>query len=225
MVVALIALFVGLGGGAYAAVNFPVNSVGTKQLKDGAVTGGKLSNNAVTSAKVRDGSLLAKDFAVGQLRAGPQGATGPQGAMGPQGPQGNTGPAGPAGSPGSAGPSHWADFWTTNTSLAVGAPPTVLSGSGTVTTVAGENQLVLNGYVEMSNGPVSWLTAQCTYLVDGKAAGPSPASSFDVYASGQIAMVARTPVSPGTHTVQVECIATNPGLSAAYGYYTMIATG
>lgn len=38
MVVALIALFVALSGGAYAAINLPANSVGTKQLKNGAVT-------------------------------------------------------------------------------------------------------------------------------------------------------------------------------------------
>jgi hypothetical protein len=51
-VVALIALFVALGGTSYAAITLPKNSVGTKQLKDGAVTGAKIADGAVTAAKI-----------------------------------------------------------------------------------------------------------------------------------------------------------------------------
>jgi hypothetical protein len=54
-----IAVFVALGGGAYA-VSVPRNSVGTTQLKA----------NAVTAAKVKNRSLLAADFKRGQLRLG-----------------------------------------------------------------------------------------------------------------------------------------------------------
>lgn len=54
---ALIALFIALGGVSYAAAVLPKNSVGTKQLK----------RNAVVSGKVADGSLLRKDFRKGQL--------------------------------------------------------------------------------------------------------------------------------------------------------------
>jgi hypothetical protein len=43
MVVALVALFVALGGGAYAALKLPANSVGAAQLKKKAVTPAKLS--------------------------------------------------------------------------------------------------------------------------------------------------------------------------------------
>ena len=42
LVVSLIALFVALGGTSYAAFSLPKNSVGTAQLKTGAVTGSKL---------------------------------------------------------------------------------------------------------------------------------------------------------------------------------------
>jgi hypothetical protein len=56
-VMATVALFVALGGGAYAALRVPKNSVGTKQLKNGAVTNKKLAKNAVTGAKVAAGSL------------------------------------------------------------------------------------------------------------------------------------------------------------------------
>jgi hypothetical protein len=84
--VALLALFVALGGTSYAVIRLPARSVGTRQLQ----------NNAVTGAKVKNGSLKAVDFANGQL---PAGATGPQG---PKGDSGATGPQGPAGADGSA---------------------------------------------------------------------------------------------------------------------------
>jgi hypothetical protein len=42
MAVALTALFVSLGGIGYAASTVPDNSVGTRQLKDAAVTAAKL---------------------------------------------------------------------------------------------------------------------------------------------------------------------------------------
>lgn len=78
MIVAIVALIVALGGTSYAAINLPKNSVGTRQLKNKAVTAKKLRKNAVNSAKVKDRSLLAKDFKKGQL---PRGATGPAGPI------------------------------------------------------------------------------------------------------------------------------------------------
>jgi hypothetical protein len=84
MLVAFAALMVALGGTSYAIAQLPANSVGTKQLK----------KNAVTSAKVKNRSLLANDFKSGQL---PRGAQGPRGVAGPAGPAGPTGPAGAAG--------------------------------------------------------------------------------------------------------------------------------
>jgi hypothetical protein len=89
--VGLLALFMAMSGTAYAAT-LPRNSVGTAQLKA----------NAVTSAKVKNGSLRLTDFARGQLPpalAGPKGATGATGASGLPGPQG---PAGVPGLDGSA---------------------------------------------------------------------------------------------------------------------------
>ncbi len=51
------ALFVALGGVAYAAV--PKGSVGTPQLRNGAVTPAKLKNGAVTTAKLRNAAVTA----------------------------------------------------------------------------------------------------------------------------------------------------------------------
>ena len=79
--VGLLALFVALGGTAYAAT-LPRNSVGPAQLKRNAVTAPKLARGSVTAAKVRDGSLSAAEFAPGTLLAGPAGDRGPQGLPG-----------------------------------------------------------------------------------------------------------------------------------------------
>src|SRR4051812_18372139 len=76
---ATIAVFIALGGSSYAALT---------------VTGRNIKNGTITSADVKDRSLLARDFRSGQLPAGPpgpQGATGSQGAQGPQGAQGASG--------------------------------------------------------------------------------------------------------------------------------------
>lgn len=83
-VMATVAVFLALGGGAYAAFKLPKSSVGTRQLK----------NNAVNSRKVKDGSLLARDFKAGQLAAGPQGPKGDTGLQGPKGDQGLKGDQG-----------------------------------------------------------------------------------------------------------------------------------
>jgi hypothetical protein len=65
-------------GDAVADIVLPRGSVGTTELRDGAVT----------AAKVKDGSLLARDFKRNQL---PRGRTGPRGLPGLQGPQGPPG--------------------------------------------------------------------------------------------------------------------------------------
>jgi hypothetical protein len=56
-VIATLALFLALGGGAYAATQLPKNSVGSKQLKKNSVTAAKIKNGAVTGAKVNLSSL------------------------------------------------------------------------------------------------------------------------------------------------------------------------
>jgi hypothetical protein len=63
MVVACLALAVGLAGTGYAVTRLPRNSV--------------------TTVQVKDFSLLARDFKRGQLHAGPQGPAGPAGPAGP----------------------------------------------------------------------------------------------------------------------------------------------
>jgi hypothetical protein len=78
LVVACVALAVALGGTGYAAIVLPANSVGTKQLRNGAVV----------ATKVRPHSLVADNFADGQLPAGPAGPKGADGLPGAAGPAG-----------------------------------------------------------------------------------------------------------------------------------------
>lgn len=97
LVVALLALFVALSGGAYAATTYvlPDGSVGRPQLKNGAVNTSKLTpwiNEQLS--RVATGNVKGLQ--------GPKGDTGATGAPGPQGPAGATGSTGPtgAGAPG-----------------------------------------------------------------------------------------------------------------------------
>ena len=93
-VISTLCLFLLLGGGAaFAATKLGKNSVGTNQIKNGAVT----------AAKVKSGSLLASNFAAGQLPAGPQGPKGETGREGREGEPGQTGVPGERGAFGEKG--------------------------------------------------------------------------------------------------------------------------
>lgn len=84
--IALLALFISLGGTSYAVTKLPKNSVG--------------------SAQVKDGSLTAKDLAKGTVKTGPAGPAGSRGPRGAEGPAGAAAPGRPpvvSRLPGSAG--------------------------------------------------------------------------------------------------------------------------
>ena len=115
LIVALLALFVALGGTTYAAVQIHGsqivdNTIATSKLRNGAVAGAKLRNGAVTGAKLAPGlraRLLQRSVTGAQGATGAKGeagATGPQGLAGATGPQGPAGATGAKGEPGAQGP-------------------------------------------------------------------------------------------------------------------------
>lgn len=92
-VMSTLGVFIALGGTSYAVAR---NSIGTPQLRNGAVT----------SAKVRNGTLTRADLARSAI-----GLRGPRGTAGPLGPLGPTGPVGP---PGPAAAEAWKGLPFTN---------------------------------------------------------------------------------------------------------------
>jgi hypothetical protein len=82
-VVAYLALFVALGGSAYAVGKLDGDSIAKR-----SIPGNRLEKGSVGTKEVKD--LLAKDFKKGQLPAGPRGLQGIQGIQGVQGPSGAT---------------------------------------------------------------------------------------------------------------------------------------
>jgi hypothetical protein len=97
-VISTLCLFMLLGGGAYAATKLPKNSVGAKQIKNGAITGKKIKNASIEATK-----LTSTAQSTLQGPKGPRGATGAKGATGSKGDRGPAGPTGPAGTAGNSG--------------------------------------------------------------------------------------------------------------------------
>jgi len=99
-VISTLCLFLLLGGGgAFAAIKLPRNSVGARQIKRGAVTPAKVSNATK--------QILAGDQGP-RGPQGPQGQKGARGATGATGATGKTGPQGPKGETGAAATPLWA---------------------------------------------------------------------------------------------------------------------
>jgi hypothetical protein len=115
---ATLALFVALGGGAFAAVSLPRNSVGEKQLRRHSVGAAELRRGAVTGRAVRDGSLGTADLSASARRSL----------------RGMTGPAGPPGSPGAPAVTYHAVIASGGTPTSGNATGVVhLAGSGDYT--------------------------------------------------------------------------------------------
>lgn len=83
-VMATVAVFLALGGGAYAAVRLPRNSVGQKQIRNGAVGRSELHRSAVTARAVKNRSLGVGELST-KARKSLRGERGPAGPSGPAG--------------------------------------------------------------------------------------------------------------------------------------------
>jgi len=63
MVVAIVALVFAMSGSGYAALKLPKNSVGSKQIRTGAVGKSEIANESVTNAKLASGAVGAAELA------------------------------------------------------------------------------------------------------------------------------------------------------------------
>ena len=75
MVVALVALFVALGGGAYAASHLPPNSITTGMIINGQVKAADIGKNQVRTKHIKSGSVRKSDIrknaiTTGKIKAG-----------------------------------------------------------------------------------------------------------------------------------------------------------
>ena len=141
-------------------------AAGRLVLAKGSVGTTQLRKNAVTSAKVKNHSLLAADFKAGQLPAGAQGPKGDKGD------KGDTGPAGPRGISG-----HETVFGTfNNIGLDGRAQGEVACPAGKKAIGGGWHGNTPLG-VEESYAPGDG----STWYVDVKNLGPTP-GSFQVFA-------------------------------------------
>ena len=66
-IAATLALFLAMGGTAYAVTQIDPNSVNTAAIQDKAVTQPKLHSNSVNSSKIVDGSIASVDLADGSI--------------------------------------------------------------------------------------------------------------------------------------------------------------
>ena len=235
-VIATIALAVALGGTTYAVTTLPKNSVGNAQLK----------NAAVTSAKVKNYSLLAIDFKKGQLAkvfptvagpsgpTGPAGATGAPGATGPTGPVGDTGAQGPAGAQGAAGLSYGFSVESAPTNSVTGCV-TVDLATGVISPtravrvwISGQGRLSADG-ATAARLVADIRTGGGTLLGEPNSGSPFPFSGATPiqpvqYAFSGIAYLGATPVDliPGTYNVRLRLEQTAGGGSCGP---TVTATG
>jgi hypothetical protein len=203
-VVAYLALFVALGGTSYAAIKLPAGSVGSKQLRKGAVTTSKISKKTRTALR------------------GARGRTGRTGAVGRPG---GTGPSGPA------GPTASGSGSTPGTVALSAAPATVVDlgtagaeDSGPVRT-SFPARLVISASLRMFKTTSDWNKAGkslCqvevgsggSYAIVGNLAESTFEKSLDLNAvvARQVPLVAAVTRPPGTYDVRVRCTAANnPG--------------
>ena len=195
LAISMIALFVALGGASYAAVKIPKNSVGNTQLR----------KDAVTSAKVKDRSLLATDFKTGQL---PRGATGATGATGAAGASGVTAANGTSGS-------------ALGITLS-GTPQEVMS---TTVSSGPAGRMVVTGSFRMYNQTVAAGGSSCVVIIDGVPASQPTwtfggvvqnVAEYIINNDWQVPVVASAAVPAGTHTASVVCTKVGPGTTVAY---------
>jgi hypothetical protein len=176
-VMATIAVFLALGGGAYAALKLPKNSVGPQQIKKGAVS----------SSKIKDASLLIEDFKAGQV---------PAGRPGERGPKGDTGGAGAQGVQGERGPSDVYSARIGEFAASYTLPKTVPAGN-----------YLISAKVDTFNpsATVTEQNPSCTLTAAGTTVDLGFGGSLPPSAEGQIAVRGTATIPTGGGTIALTC--------------------
>lgn len=161
MVVALVALFVAMGGVGYAAFKLPNNSVGSKQIKA----------NAVDSSKIKDGSIVGADLDKSKLGIIPSAGTAISAAVAQAAQHANT--AGHADTAGDASTLQGKKI----VPLATVAPP------GTTDQTAGQVGPLT---VLVSCGPLTTMNQSITVSITSSEAGTLTHSYIHIEPDGQL---------------------------------------
>ena len=205
MAVALVALFVALAGGAYAQVS--ANSVGTAQLRNGAVTQPKLAANSVWHANigarsVHNINLRANSVWHAQLGGGVVRRNNMSAPL-----LAELGPARTAFDEGSTG----AELPVNQETRLEFGPLASPRSSVPITTTASERTLTVQAVLHLDNRGTAASTVACGASLANNpreffgfiTAGTPPAPS-DAW-NGQITLLGRWAVSAGTHNVALFC--------------------
>ncbi|MCW2984766.1 MAG: hypothetical protein JWR63_2336 [Conexibacter sp.] len=218
IVIAFVALLAAISSPAWAA---PATDAAKKAVRK--VTTKDLASNAVTSSKVKDGSLLVKDFKKGQLPAGAAGATGATGATGAAGAKGVKGDPGVQGVPGPAvGGGAQSNAGNTLGAITTGiteAPVIQLTSTVNVTssgkiTVPFNARLLVQGFVDATNSAAAGARVRCNLAVsdpDGTGLTNFGSNVFMDMAPNSndhktFPVDGSTVVAPGTYNLAVECL-------------------
>lgn len=128
IIVALVALFVALGGTGYAASTLVIRSAGPQaKASDGGMwtQSGPRGNTGAQGKTGPRGRTGRRGKTGARGKTGPTGAQGPAGAQGANGAPGAMGPAGTTGATGPIGPADYAEFYAL---MPADNPATVAAG-------------------------------------------------------------------------------------------------
>jgi hypothetical protein len=210
MVVAFIALIVSVTGSAYAAI--ADGSIVNRMLADNSVWHRNIGAHSVRNVNVNDGAVNNRTLGANsvwhaQIGTGSVRLVNIQPATVDQ------------------FRSRSAGFNNPGPTRLTAAVEGVRVVRDTISTTAGENFLVLNGFVIVDSVGGTEDAGVCFYDIDGSIVS-STQRAVPAKSEVQIGMVARDPVKAGRHTVDVFCRSTRTiDLIASDAQFTAIATG